>query len=177
MATITGLLGRQVKIEAKLAHTRWSRIMDAEDIEQEIWLFILENPTVQKYLESANKKQIKAALRRRADIICSKERIDYERFSGNFIYRPAEVSALLRCIKEREELPPDERIDLELGLKDLKRENPRYYDVLIGRYIKGEMVAYKSLASRALETLTTYMNRTRSQRAMDQVHGHTIDQF
>lgn len=201
MEDIIEAIGEAVTQEARRASNRWNNMVDAEDIEQELWAWILESPSIQKYLSSGNKPQLSKALRRKSDSIASQERISYEHFSGQFSYTPAEVRHLLNSyynssvpevsvevMQLAEEklskttisnilgsnISSDERVDLEEALADLGATNENYLDALIRQYflgLKAENKSEEHARDRGVTKLTDFMNRKRSQRTTDRVDG------
>lgn len=165
-----------VKREARLAESRWNNLISADDIEQEIWLFILENPSSQRFLATAEPAQVASALRTRADVICSRERIDYDHFTGNFHYTPMDVRELLRTLGEEYDVhTADERADLQLGLEELEQYHPEFYELYVQIYLKGVKFERGSSNERrsfnAVDKLTELMNRKRGQRERDRTEG------
>lgn len=164
-----------VQREAKAAERRWNNILQSDDIEQEIWLFLLENKSSQRFLETAEPAQVAAALKTRADTICSKERLDLDHFSGNFHYTPGEVRGLLEEIgAEYDVHEADEKIDLQLGLDDLLQYHPEHFMTVEKIYYHGqedEGANFRKQKQRALDKLTEIMNRKRGQRELDRTEG------
>lgn len=162
--------------EARLAERRWNKIIEADDIEQEIWLFLMENKSSQRFLATAEPAQVASALKIRADTICSKERLDLDHFSGNFHYTPGEVRDLLDELgAEYDVHEADEKIDLQLGLDDLLQYHPGHFETIERAYHHGENFdqdsARKMQKSRAVDKLTELMNRKRGQRERDRTEG------
>lgn len=162
--------------EARLAERRWNKIIDHDDIEQEIWLFLMENKSSQRFLATAEPAQVASALKIRADTICAKERLDLDHFSGNFHYTPGEVRDLLEEVgAEYDVHEADEKIDLQLGLDDLLQFHPEYFDFIERAYFKGEHFHRESpgrkTKDRAVDKLTEIMNRKRGQRERDRTEG------
>ncbi|PJH64192.1 hypothetical protein, partial [Salmonella enterica] len=115
-------------------------------------------------------------------------------FSGQYTYTPAEVRELLTtyygsdvsevssevmALAEAEltettisnilggYITPDEKIDLELAIQDLEVEHQDYFEIIRGAFEFGEPYHSGRKAvhkTRALDKLTTIMNRKRSQR-------------
>lgn len=161
-----------VKREARLAESRWNNLISADDIEQEIWLFILETPSSQRFLSTAEPAQVASALRTRADVICSRERIDYDHFTGNFHYTPKEVRELLDTLGEEYDVhTADEKVDLQLGLEELGQYHEKHYDVIHQVYLLGIEPEDHNLKPRAVDKLTELMNRKRGQRERDRTEG------
>lgn len=165
-----------VKREARLAESRWNNLISADDIEQEIWLFILETPSSQRFLSTAEPAQIASSLRTRADVICSKDRIDYDHFTGNFHYTPKEVRELLDTLGEEYDVhSADEKADLQLGIEELEQYHHEYWVSLHSKYILGipneRRSAEAKLSERAVDKLTELMNRKRGQRERERTEG------
>lgn len=163
-----------VKKVARSTENRWNKMLDADDIEQELWLFIMESPSVQEYLRTRSDGEIVNALNIQADNICSKERLDYEHFTGNFLYNPADVRDLLGRMTQEERVLDDERIDFEIALEDLRTEYEHYYDSIYSHYYMGyefEDNPARVRCQRAVDKLADLMNRKRSQRSAERTEG------
>lgn len=165
-----------VQREARLAERRWNNIIEADDIEQEIWLWMVERPGVQQQLQHANAAETAAVFKRSADQICSKERLDLDHFSGNYHYTPGEVRGLLEEIgAEYDVHEADDKIDLQLGLDDLLRYHPEYFEVIERVYYHGEDFningGMQRRKERSVDKLTEIMNRKRGQRERDRTEG------
>lgn len=169
-------LSEAVVREARLAERRWNKIIDHDDIEQEIWLWLLERPSVQEQLRQANPAELAAVFKKSADQICSKERLDLDHFSGNFHYTPGEVRDLLEELGAAYDVhEADEKIDLQLGLDDLLQYHHEYFEVIEQVYHRGETVENadprRKVKDRAVDKLTEIMNRKRGQRERDRTEG------
>lgn len=163
-----------VRKAAEQAETRWNKLLDVDDIEQELWMFILERPATQDYLRGKPAKEQISALRKTADSICSKEKLDYERFTGNFLYTPADVRRILSRLAGDERILDDEVIDFGIGFEALEDEYPQYYAAIKDFYFFGREVNNKSdknLKYRAVDRLAELMNRKRSKREADRTEG------
>lgn len=165
-----------VQREARLAERRWNQIIEADDIEQEIWLFLLENKSSQRFLDTAEPAQVAAALKTRADTICSRERLDLDHFSGNYHYTPGEVRDLLEEVgAEYDVHEADDKVDLQLGLDALLQYHPEHFSILERAYWLGESFPRGSSDERrsfyAVDKLTEIMNRKRGQRERDRTEG------
>lgn len=165
-----------VKREARLAESRWNNLLSADDIEQEIWLWLLERPGVQNQLKNANPAELSAVFKKSADQICSKERLDYDHFTGNYHYTPEEVRGLLDTLGEEYDVhSADEKVDLQLGLEDLAQYQPDYFQLISQVYLEGMRFERGSSNERksfyAVDKLTELMNRKRGQRERDRTEG------
>lgn len=163
-----------VKKAARSAENRWNRMLDADDIEQELWLFVMESPSVQNYIRAQSDGEIVNALNIQADNVCAKERVDYDHFTGNFVYNPKDVRDIIGRLYGNEEVQVDERIDYEIALDDLRDEYPHYYDSIYSHCYMGyefEDDAERKRRDRAIDKLADIMNRKRSQREADRTQG------
>ena len=163
-----------VRKTAQQAETRWNKLLDADDIEQELWMFILERPATQDYLRGKTAKEQINALRKTADSICSKEKLDYERFTGNFLYTPEDVRRILSRLAGDERVLDDEAIDFGIGFEALEEEHFHYYEAVREFYFFGREVKNKfdeNLKRRSVDKLAELMNRKRSKREADRTEG------
>lgn len=167
-------LKQAVRKAAQQAETRWNKLLDADDIEQELWVFILESVAVQSTLSALDDKDKVARLKKKADSICSKEKLDYERFTGNFLYTPADVRRILSRLAGDERILDDEAIDFGIGFEALEEEHFHYYEAVRDFYFFGRKVENKSdenLKRRSVDKLAELMNRKRSKREADRTEG------
>ncbi|MGO2037015.1 MAG: hypothetical protein ACTH2U_11100 [Brevibacterium sp.] len=94
-------------------------VMDPEDLEQELWVFYLEELIDTEYPEGT----IVDLIKKRGIKIARDERIDYMQFRGAFIYSPAVVRTILEDAvwTEAEDSPDIEgRIDVSNALAELE---------------------------------------------------------
>lgn len=154
------------KISKKVEH-EWPGIMPADDIEQEVYLHIIDRPGTLRDLCEMDEISRYRTLSKIAHRIVSGEREEYEKFSGNLRYSISEVQSMLEEIGEPEselgsswktgdytssgEDHSDPTSDLAIknvevshsrqllseALDDLSKANPRQYDALIDRYVFG----------------------------------------
>lgn len=158
-----------VKRAAQQAYFNWGNL-DADDVEQELWKFILERPSAQEYLIAGNKAQRHKALTIQANHICSQERMDYDRFSGNWRYSPREVKSLMLRVfgasSEDYEVPTEEKLDLAIALERMESTHARYRKVLEDFFVHGTYERHqekdKRRLQRAIETLAEIMNTSRN---------------
>lgn len=191
----------EVSRAARLAASKWNGMFDAEDVEQDLWLWIMESPAIQEYLRAGNPAQVSSALSQKANSICSQEQLAFEHFSGQYVYTPAKVRDLLEtyygtdvynvsaevmALAEAEmsqtmienilggTMSADEKIDLELALSDLVEEHEHYFEALHAQYaldLPVDKRAEQDRRERAIDKLTAIMNRKRSQRENDRTEG------
>lgn len=160
-----------VKRAAHQAYFNWGDL-EADEVEQELWKFILERPSAQDYLINGNKAQRHKALTVQANHICSQERIDYERFSGNWRYSPREAKSLMLRVygpsSEDHEVSVEEKLDLDVALERMAVFNEKYRKVLEDFFVNGtydrKLEKDKRRLQRAIETLAQTMNTSRNVR-------------
>lgn len=144
---------------------QWNGVIEAEDLKQDLWLFIFENKSAQNYFRmTKDPKKVRAALNRRAQSIASKERLDYDRFHGQWFYTVKEVKVLLRTLVEGSDVSSVELMDLSEALDGLIDS---YRNTVIA-YARGETKGgnnQQRLAVRnAFKTLVARMNTARNVR-------------
>lgn len=168
-----------VKRAARQAYFNWGDL-EADEVEQELWKFILERPSAQEYLINGNKAQRHKALTMQANHICSQERIDYERFSGNWRYSSREAKSLMLRVYGPSsgdyKVSVEEKMDLDVALERMAVSNEKYYKVLEDFFVHGtyerKLEKDKRRLQRAIETLAQTMNTSRNIR-FDQYEKET----
>ncbi|WP_298075383.1 hypothetical protein [uncultured Corynebacterium sp.] len=163
-----------VKSVARQAAYRWNGLVDAEDVEQDLWLFIMTSPSVSEYMDRSSDGEIRSALRKKADSICSQERDSYDHFTGNFHYSTRDVADILARVADCLGVTEAERMDLQLGMEELEAEYPNQFENVKKYFYAGAESrdrVDRVRKSRCLEKLTTTMNRKRSQRDLDRAEG------
>jgi hypothetical protein len=166
-------MSKEVCKAAKTVAMQWPGVVEADDMEQDIYLHLLESPgSVEKLLTEFTDKNRLNALIAIGHKIASKERVDYERFSGNFRYSVNEVKGLLQkqTFKEANLGRTSTSADLLAGMETLRKSSPQYAEMIQRRYVKGETFGPSAEAmqlSRAVEALTTEMNRSFSKQDRD----------
>ena len=182
-------LSKEVTKAAKSVTYQWPGIVEADDLEQDIYMKLLETPnSVEKLLNDFDDKQRLNAIIQIGHQIASKERADYDVFSGNFRYSVDEVRRLLENRALHHEDPSlgsnwtisedyvkggefedavltklASETDLRNGMKRLRKANPGYADMIQRRYFTGESIVEgsdRTRLSRALTALATQMNRS-----------------
>lgn len=160
-----------VQQAAKVCARQWPDVLDAEEIQQELWIEILTNPKLRDWIAQclSNDETSRAvnAFIRKGTTICSRERISYEVFSGQWIYSTSEVDQLLWKISYEQQLMSSEIADVQSALKTLKRASPAHYLTVYEAYISRNpdytrVDKLKKRKSRALKRLTEIMNTKRS---------------
>lgn len=156
----------QVRKAAKTVAHQWPTVVEADDMEQDIYLHLLESPgSVEKLLNDFSDKDRLNALVAIGHKIAGKERLDYEIFSGNFRYSVDEVKKLLekQTFKDASLGRTATSGDLVAGMNRLRESSPQYAEMIERRYVNGETMtvdADRKRSERAVEALTTEMNRS-----------------
>ncbi len=150
---------------AKTVAFKWPNVVSEDDIQQELYLFLLERPgVIEKLLSEFDDKNRLNAVVALGHQIASKERDDYEVFSGNFRYSVNEVKVLLEDRALHHESPElgsnwsvsedfiqggefEDKVlnklasetDLRNGMKMLRVKNSKYAELVTRRYLLGEI--------------------------------------
>jgi DNA-directed RNA polymerase specialized sigma24 family protein len=168
-------LADDVRRAARAVATEWPGTISAEEVEQEIYLRLLEAPDdIEKFLRDMTERERFGALRNIGHRVAASERADYDVFRGNYRYSVGEVRDLLKggvLAKERKDIQA-ERLDVD---EALARISPRrraivWSEYVTGDYDKTEGAARKEL-TRAVDSLTDAMNKVYRNRQADYVSG------
>lgn len=156
---------------ARSAANSWGSVMEYDDIHQELWLFLLESPSVQrKPLE-----ELGPVLRWKANAICKQSQVDYEYFSGNFQYSPGEVRESAKSMTVYDG-SPDEQADFDLAIEILWKHKPEKFEDLEDWFENQEewntsMSSTRKRIQRMFDALTDAMNDVRRARISDREEG------
>ena len=173
-------MSKEVGKAAKSVAFQWPGVVEADDLEQEIYLRLLETPaTIDRLMEDFDEKQRLSALIKMGHQIAAGERADYEVFSGNFKYSVDDVKRKLNwasnkgAAKSIGNLSMDN--DLKAGMSRLEESNQGYAEAIRLRYQDGIVPisgsADQKRLSDALTALTTQMNRSHKQQHVDNPDG------
>jgi hypothetical protein len=183
-------LYNEIAKAAKTVAFQWPGIVEEDDLTQDISTHLLERPGSLEKLSTFDAKGKLNALIQIGHQIASKERLDYEVFSGNFRYSVDETKRLLEERALHNEDPElgsnwsiaddytksgefedavntklSSETDLRRGMQTLERKNSSYAEVIRRRYLQDQLIPKEEEASRtrlkrALVALTTEMNRS-----------------
>ena len=177
-------LQKHVIKAARYVQYQWPGIIEADDVEQELWLKFLESPgSIAKISKMDESKQYSSILYM-ANQIAAKERRDYNRFSGSYRYSMKEAKAYLQqsglrrvlgdpdvsSYEEYVDAPTKEpamqmneiEADILVALGTLRERNEQYHEAIVLRYLLDEVPERGKMQvrlSRALEKLVDEMNR------------------
>ncbi|ASR77156.1 sigma-K factor [Mycobacterium phage MyraDee] len=155
---------------------QWPGIIEADDVEQSIYLRLLESDgSVEKILAMDTRARYRAIVGI-GHQVASQERTDYDHFKGSYNYSVAEVKDLLK--QGILLVPPAhfsaELLDMQDALTDLAERTPQYADAILSRYVQ-EVVpqagADKKRLSDALTSLSDEMNKVSRRRFAERDGG------
>lgn len=177
-------LRKDIRSAALSVHVEWEEVIEVDDLQQEMWVHVLQRKYVADLLGMDKPARAKV-LKMIAEHVCRAERDRYHYFSGNFYYSTREVRKLLRD----GELSPDWEGDIKSPRYDpdkvtntkgqmddyvcsvrdlhaayavLAREDSAYYADIANYYvhnISGLDGARRKRLTRAVDKLTRIMNR------------------
>lgn len=166
-------LVRDTREVARRVAYKWPGVATADDIEQLILEFLMEsrNSSVLSRVINGSDEVKAITLSKVANQLASKERDNYDHFTGNYFYSVDEVKGLLRngiLTSDSEQMASAEAgIDLlEAFIAMTKRGSP-YIDVILDHYTNGENISWHKI-SRALNALTKDMNRSYKDRHQEE---------
>lgn len=156
MITITDEFREKVNKAARSVAGR-SNLIEWEDLSQDMWVWMLENPTqYEKYcdMEDPHKNLTKIAKQE-----MYKQNSAYEYFSGDYMYAPKEVRGLLTEYLIDVTLESvAEHVDLVEGMLMVKSDAPAYFKTIIDKWVNGSEV-HANMVSKSVDKLTQCMNR------------------
>lgn len=132
-------------------------VMDAEDLEQDLWVFYLEELVDSEYPQGT----LVDLLKKRASKIDKEERIDYMYFRGSFIYTPSMIRTLLAdavwCEVE-DAFDIEGRVDVTRALRELPYPTQRKLFYWFGCDERSDDGSAKSAISRAVDSISATLN-------------------
>lgn len=160
-------LVKPIKRAAKVVASQWPGVIDADDVEQEIWLYLVESPvSARKALDAIEPKAQARFLTRIGHQRASKARSSYSYFRGAYKYSVKDVKELLSAgglSSDNQDRVNVERTDLHEAFRSLQERNRGQANALIKRYLltdSMESESEKQILKRALGSLTDEMNRS-----------------
>src|SRR5690606_3210317 len=153
---------------AEEAIRKWPGVIDKEDVEQDVMLLLTGSPAAARTILDAEPAVAHRMAVKLSHQEAGKQITDYDHFTGQFTYDTDMVKALLEhgVLTRDVQGFSDELVDLVDALERMTWEKSPYVDVLLKRFVGMETpdrldtAAHKRI-SRAIESLTQYMNRTR----------------
>lgn len=158
-----------VRKAAQSVAAQWPGIVEADDVEQEIYVNLLElkEENLRRLVDEFDRDGlVKVFKERQGHQVAARYRNDFELFSGNYRYSGEEVRSLLEsgALVFADEMTVTERVDLTNAMQRLDETSPQYADIIFQRYAEdkrfGTDSAEKKMLRRALQALTREMNRS-----------------
>lgn len=157
-------LKKAVKNAARFTADEWPGIVEADDVEQDIWLRLLESPGSAAKLVDMNDRDRKVSLNKIGRQLAVEERSSYELFASQIHYSTDEVREILEAgaLVGEGFNSEDERIDFDYAIELLRENTPQYVEYLWD-YHEGDVASENQVnawkrASRAVRKLSDYMN-------------------
>ncbi len=202
MGTNVLLLENEVRKAAKSVAHQWPGIVEQDDLEQGIFLRLLDSPgSVDKLLNEFDDRNRLNAIIQIGHQIAAQERTDYEVFSGNFRYSVNEVKRLLEDRALHNDTPEldsnwsvaedfvskggdfsdtvlnksSSETDLRRGMKRLRERNSKYAEVIERRYLRDENIPESESGARAALTRALTALTTEMNRSFKQQGAARID--
>lgn len=166
-----------IKAVARSVAYKWPSVTTEEDMVQAITMRLLETQGSIDKLVSMPVDKRRAGLSRLGHQIASRERDDYEVFSGKYLYSVEDVRKLLSAgvIGGEEKRFNSSGMDVLDGMIELEKRNPKYNKAILSRYVDGVIPdrkgAGKDTLNHAIEALTVCMNRKLSSKNYDFTNG------
>lgn len=157
-----------VRKAAQSVAAQWPGVVEADDVEQEIYVNLLElkEENLRRLVDEFDRDGlVKVFKERQGYQIAARYRNDFELFSGNYRYSGEEVRSLLEsgALVFADEMTVTERVDLTNAMQRLEETSPQYAEAIVRRYLEGDAIttgAESRKAQRAVESLTREMNRS-----------------
>lgn len=155
---VTEKFFKEVERVAKSTSRKWGD-MDWEELRQDIWVYLMENPRErQKILNdpSPDRKLKRIASQRAVGLMWS-----FEISKGQFTYPRDHVKGLLKdgiLLNAEAGTQLDSEV-LALGMLELKTMNEGYFDIIVDKYINDVSPEDTKKLTRALDKLAELMSR------------------
>lgn len=169
-------LGKTISRAARSVAYMWPNIITSEDLQQDLWIEILESPATLKTVIHATENHRFLYLKRMGNRAAGKQRADLEHFSGNFAYSVNDVKKLLSngALDGLVDEFDSAIVDLNIAIGSLTETTPQYTDAIYSRYRDGEIPSDNAagiVLSRGLTALTDGMNRSNKRRHAEHSNG------
>lgn len=109
---------------------QWPDVIEHDDLEQELWVWLLERPSAREKLAGADPAERHKLLVRQGHLIASRTRIETAIFNNEFHYTVDEVKAIL----VGEDRSASSLDDLEEAMDLLRERNEGYADAIKRKY-------------------------------------------
>ena len=161
------VLAKPIKKAAKIVASQWPGVIEADDVEQEIWLYLTTRPSgAKKALEQTEPKPRDRFLTRIGHQCASQARAAYAYFRGAYKYSVKDVKDLLASgglSSDNQDRVNVEHTDLREAFRALRDRNESYASAVARRFLLSESMTTTSdrhALERGIESLTNEMNRS-----------------
>jgi hypothetical protein len=168
-------LGPAIKRASKSVAYQWPGVVEADDVEQQIYLRLLESPgSVDKILSMDELSRYRSVVGI-GHQIASAERTEYDHFKGSYNYSVREVKDLLKqgILTDPPANFRAELVDMLDALDELEARTPQYAGAIKLRYVQHVVpgVSKKDELSRGLTALADEMNKVSRRRYSERDDG------
>lgn len=167
------LIMPEIKRAAKTVAYKWPQVTTEDDMVQSLSVRLLESSgSVDKLIEMEYDQRL-SSLIRVGHQIASSERDDYDVFTGRFYYSVDEIKTMLKVLTQRGRAKAFNSAfaDLSNALDDLDEKNPDQVQAIRNRYVLNTKTYDKDVLSRAIQSVTVQMNRSRANKEYDYNNG------
>jgi hypothetical protein len=147
-----------IKRASKSVAYQWPGVIDADDVEQGIYIHLLERQTSVEKIYGMDDLAKYRAVVGIGHQIASQERTAYDHFKGSYSYSVGEIKDLLKQGVLEDEAPDHfkaELVDMELAFAEMDARVPQYVDAIHARYALHQVPAQGAAAKRLSDALTS----------------------
>lgn len=168
---------KEISYASKVVANQWPGVIQADDVEQELYLLLLERPGSVEKLATMTSEERRNSLVHVGHQIGSRYKNDYELFSGNCYYGTEHVRAILesglltvarRDLGDMKETLTD-FLDLHEAFDALKNSNQNAAQIIWSMFAEKDYDLSTGKArmylSRAVKSLTELMNQAHRRRS------------
>lgn len=163
-----------VRRAAKSVAHQWPGVVENDDIEQMIWLKLLEEPNTVKTAVELDKKAMDRFVTRIGHQLASQERTDYDYYKGSYRYSLKEVKDLLDqgILTEPLKAFKAELLDINDALDEV---SDSHANAIWRRYAEHESTKddkqFENALMNGLESLVSKMNQVQKRRYAERTDG------
>lgn len=195
-------LGEEITSAARKVARDWPGVVDADDIEQDLWVRLLETESAIAAVLDLEPQARSRFLHRSGHVIAAQYRNEYDIFSGNFYYSTEDVRGILQKdpAQDEDQAPmwellndweltpkhppaaPDEtpgsetlteQMDLAEGMELLEEKNAWLASLIRGQFFEGvPRHTHRRYLTRAVDALTQCMNNIHRKRESKYREAH-----
>lgn len=189
-------LSEELHALSKQVSRNWPGVLDSEDIEQDVWIWILETWNGPQLLHGADEETRGKLIYWMANKTAKRHRNEHDLFSGNYYYSTDDVRAILNRDPSPEDdamfehweqmagepvaLPSTspgaetltEQMDLDEGLELLEKKKPQIAAIIWATFYHNSPIhKHRIELTRAIDALTYAMNNVHRKRDRETLHG------